>query len=245
MRVFWVRRLAGASGEGDHSFMAKPVRIILMGPPGCGKGTQAKKLEARYGIPQLSTGEMLRAAVRDGTKVGVEAKGYMDRGELVPDSTLIGIMRERLSEKDCGSGYILDGFPRTIGQAEALDGLFAEGGQRLVGVINLDVPDDDVVARLSGRRQCSACGMGYHVKFKRPKGDDVCDECGAPLYQRDDDNEETVRSRLEVYKRKTEPLLAYYEKQALLWNVVGTGSIEEIFDRICSLIDKRIASTGS
>ncbi|MBT3181631.1 MAG: adenylate kinase [Deltaproteobacteria bacterium] len=218
------------------------MRIILMGPPGCGKGTQGKQLEVKYNIPQLSTGDMLRQAVRDCTEVGLQAKECMDKGNLVPDEVLIGIMRERLAASDCDHGYILDGYPRTIGQAEALDRLFSENGQNLLAVINMDVPDNDVVARISGRRQCKKCGAGFHVEFNKAKQDGICDACGGELYQRDDDNEMTVRSRLKIYKEKTAPLLGYYEKQGLLANTPGTGSIDEIFSRVCSLIDERIVS---
>ena len=222
--------------------MTQTIRTILMGPPGCGKGTQGKKLEAKYSIPQLSTGDMLRAAVRDKTQVGLKAKEYMDSGNLVPDDVIVGVIRERLNASDCDKGYILDGFPRTIGQAEALDGLFVDNGHKLTAVINLDVADDDVVARLSGRRQCKKCGTGFHIVFNKAKQEGICDACGGELYQRDDDNEVTVRERLNVYKEKTAPLLGYYEKQGLLNNIPGTGSIDEIFDRVCSLIDKRVCA---
>lgn len=214
-----------------------PVRLVLMGPPGCGKGTQGKKLEQKYGIPQLSTGDMLRQAVRDGTEIGLQAKQYMDRGGLVPDEVLIGIMSARLDVSDCKHGYILDGFPRTIGQAEALADLLKMRSEELTAAINLSVPDEDVIARLSGRRQCKKCGTGFHVTMNKPKKDGVCDACGSELYQRDDDNEETVRSRLETYNEKTAPLLNFYEAKGLLRNIKGTGSIDEIFRRICSLID--------
>jgi len=227
---------------GSIIIMSKEVRIILMGPPGCGKGTQGKKLEAKYKIPQLSTGDMLRSAVRDQTPVGLKARAYMDEGNLVPDDVLLGIMRERLAVSDCTDGYILDGFPRTTGQAEGLDGLFKESGHSLLAVVNLEVADRDVIARLSGRRQCRKCGVGYHVVFNKPKIEDVCDVCGGELYQRDDDNEVTVSARLEVYKEKTAPLLDYYGKQGLLCSTPGAGSIDEIFGRICSLIEERIAS---
>ena len=218
--------------------MDKKLRLILMGPPGCGKGTQGKKLEAVFRIPQLSSGDMLRAAVRDKTKVGLVAKGFMDNGQLVPDEVIIGVMRERLALSDCSSGYILDGFPRTIEQARALDKLFTETGQNLSSVINLDVADKDVVARLSGRRQCKKCGTGFHVLFNKSKKDGICDACGGELYQRDDDNEKTISDRLVVYKKQTAPLLEYYEKQGLLKNIKGTGSIDDIFGRIRSLIEK-------
>jgi adenylate kinase len=219
--------------------MSKAARIILMGPPGCGKGTQSKKLESRYSIPQLSTGDMLRVAVRDKTPIGIEAKKYMDSGNLVPDDVIVGVVSDRLKASDCQNGYILDGFPRTIAQAEALDEIFDKNGQKLTAVINLEVKDDDVIARLSGRRQCKKCGVGFHIVFNKPKLDGVCDVCGGELYQRDDDNEKTVFDRLSVYKAKTAPLLDYYEKVGLLNNVSGSGSIDDIFGSICSLIDKR------
>ncbi|MBN1282391.1 MAG: adenylate kinase [Proteobacteria bacterium] len=218
------------------------MRIILMGPPGCGKGTQGKMLEERYSIPQLSTGDMLRAAVGEGTEVGRKARSYMESGALVPDEVIIGIMRERLAKPDCERGYILDGFPRTVAQAEALERMLSEMKQGLLAAINLDVPDDEVVARIAGRRQCEKCGTGYHVLFKKPARDGVCDACGGRLYQRADDNEETVRARLANYKRQTEPLLGHYEGKGLLANVKGVGGIDEIYGNICSLIDKRAAS---
>lgn len=225
--------------------MSSAIRLVLMGPPGCGKGTQGKKLEAKYRTPQLSTGDILRQAVRDRTPIGIKAKGYMDGGNLVPDAVMIDIIRERIAASDCENGYILDGFPRTIAQAEALDGLFAKRGERLLAAVNLDVPDEEVVARLSGRRQCKECGTGYHVEFNKSKRDGICDACGGPLYQRDDDNEATVRSRLNVYKEKTAPLLDYYRKKNLLSNVPGTGSIDDIFGRICSLIDGKAGAKAS
>lgn len=217
--------------------MSKILRLILLGPPGCGKGTQGKRLEALYHIPQLSTGDMLRAAVRDETPVGKIAKGYLDKGALVPDDVMVEIMKVRLQATDCANGYILDGFPRTVEQAKALDRMFAEGNLSLTAAINLDVSDDDVVARLSGRRQCKKCGTGFHVKFNVPRRENVCDTCGGELYQRDDDNEATIRKRLEVYNRQTSPLLDYYEKKGLLRRVDGRGSIDDIFERIRSLID--------
>ena len=225
--------------------MTSGVRIVLMGPPGCGKGTQGKMLESRYGIPQLSTGDMLRAAVAAKSPVGLAAKAFMDRGALVSDEVIIGIMRDRLSNDDCAKGYILDGFPRTLAQAEALDAMLLETKQGLMGAINLDVADDEVVRRLSGRRQCRQCGTGFHVEFKKPSREGSCDACGGELYQRDDDNEATIRSRLAVYNSQTSPLISFYEKKGLLMQVPGTGGIEEIFGRICSLIDKKKVTGGA
>ncbi len=225
--------------------MNDAIRLILMGPPGCGKGTQGKKLEEKYSIPQLSTGDMLRAAVRDNTPVGVTAKGYMDRGELVPNDVVIGVIRERLAMSDCESGYILDGFPRSVEQAQALDGIMRDNGQGLTAAMNITVSDEEVVARLTGRRQCTKCGTGFHILFNKPAVEDVCDKCDAPLYQRDDDNETTIKDRLTTYNDQTAPLIALYEKRDLLLSVDGTGSIDKIFTDICSLIDRKVESTRS
>jgi len=219
---------------------SRAIRLVLMGPPGCGKGTQGKKLGERYNIPQLSTGDMLRSAVKDKTEIGLKAKEFMDVGGLVPDEVIIGIVRERLFSSDCSRGYILDGFPRTIVQAKALDNMLTEKGQKLLSSVNLDVPDSELVERLSGRRQCKKCGMGYHIKFKPSKVEGVCDVCGNELYQRDDDNEVTVQSRLKVYKEKTAPLLDYYRDSEILLNVDGLGDIGAIFSKVCSLIDERL-----
>lgn len=220
--------------------MDTQLRLILLGPPGCGKGTQGKMLERLYLIPQLSTGDILRAAIRDGTPLGTKAKSYIDKGNLVPDDVIIGIMGERISAADCGRGYILDGFPRTIGQARALDEMLARTGQKLSAAIALDVTDDEVVSRLSGRRQCNKCGAAYHLQFKKPLQPDRCDTCGGELLRRDDDNESTVRERLKVYNEQTAPLLEYYERQGLLRHVTAAGSIGDIFGRLCSLIDKEL-----
>lgn len=215
----------------------RAIRLILMGAPGCGKGTQAKKLEERYDIVQLSTGDMLRAAVREGTEVGKAAKEYMDRGALVPDDVIIGVMKERLAKDDVAQGYILDGFPRTLGQAEALSTLLGEIHQPLTAAVVLTISEDEVVKRLTGRRTCKKCGIGYHVEFNQPKQGGVCDKCGGALYQRDDDNEQTIRQRLAVYREQTSPLIEYYSGRGLLKEVEGVGSIDQIFERTCSLID--------
>ena len=209
-----------------------------MGPPGCGKGTQGKRLEERYGIPQLAMGDMLRDAVRNNTQVGLKAKDYLDRGALVPDAVIVDVMRERLQKSDCSHGFILDGFPRTIGQAEALQNLLGQIRQNLLAAVNLDVPDEDVVQRLSGRRTCRACGTPYHVTFSPPAKADVCDRCGGELIQRSDDREVTIRARLGVYREQTSPLINYYDRLGLLRNVKGTGNIDEIFNAICSLIEE-------
>lgn len=219
------------------------IRLILMGAPGCGKGTQAKKLEERYDIVQLSTGDMLRAAIREGTDVGNKAKGFMDQGALVPDEVIIGVMKERLAKGDVSHGYILDGFPRTLGQAEALSRLLDEMHQPLTAAVVLKVNEEEVVKRLTGRRTCKKCGTGFHIEFNPPTQEGVCDTCGGALYQRDDDNEATIRQRLAVYNEQTSPLITYYRERGLLKEVEGVGSIDEIFERTCSLIDS-VASAG-
>jgi adenylate kinase len=212
------------------------MNIILLGPPGAGKGTQAKRLIDRYGIPQISTGDMLRAAVAEQTALGLEAKKYMDAGQLVPDSVVIGLVKERIQKDDCKKGYMLDGFPRNVSQAETLDKMLAELGQKIDHVVCIEVPEDELIQRLTGRRTCRQCGAGYHVMFDPPKKEGVCDKCGGELYQRDDDNVQTVTSRLKVYKDQTEPLIAYYEKQGKLRRINGLGSIDEIFNRIVTVL---------
>lgn len=208
------------------------MRIILLGPPGAGKGTQAKLLVERLQIPQISTGDMLRAAVKDGTPLGRQAKAHMDRGALVPDDVIIGLVRERLQDPDCARGYILDGFPRTVAQAEALETTLADLRLSLDHVLCLDVPSEDLVVRIAGRRTCRQCGAMSHVRFSPTKRDGVCDVCGGETYQRDDDREETVRRRLTVYGDQTAPLVRFYEGRGLLRRVAGTGEIDQIFARM-------------
>jgi adenylate kinase len=208
------------------------MRIILLGPPGAGKGTQAKLLIERLGVPQISTGDMLRAAVTAGTPLGREAKAYMDRGALVPDGVIIGLVRERLQAADCVRGYVLDGFPRTVAQAEALEKTLLDLRLSLDHVLCLEVPPEDLVVRIAGRRTCRACGAMFHVRFSPSKRDGVCDACGGETYQRDDDREDTVRRRLEVYAQQTEPLVRFYEGRGLLRRIAGTGEIPEIFARM-------------
>jgi len=208
------------------------MRIILLGPPGAGKGTQAKLLIERLGVPQISTGDMLRAAVKDGTPLGRQAKAYMDRGALVPDEVIIGLVRERLQAPDCARGYVLDGFPRTVAQAEALEKTLGELRLSLDHVLCLDVPSEDLVARIAGRRTCRQCGAMSHVRFSPTRRDGVCDVCGGETYQRDDDREETVRRRLAVYAEQTAPLVRFYQGHGLLRRIAGTGEIGEIFARM-------------
>jgi adenylate kinase len=208
------------------------MRIILLGPPGAGKGTQAKLLVERLGVPQISTGDMLRAAVKAGTPLGREAKAYMDRGALVPDGVIIGLVRERLQSADCNRGYILDGFPRTVAQAEALEKTLLDLRLSLDHVLCLEVPPEDLVVRIAGRRTCRVCGAMSHVRFSPAKRDGVCDACGGETYQRDDDREDTVRRRLEVYAQETEPLVRFFGGRGLLRRIAGTGEIPEIFARM-------------
>jgi len=201
------------------------VNLILLGPPGAGKGTQAKLLIEHFGIPQISTGDMLRAAVKAGTEMGLKAKACMDSGALVPDEVVIGIVRDRLEEADCEKGFILDGFPRTVPQADALKSTLAELGKELQAVISLEVDIDALVERLTGRRTCRSCGQGFHLRFDPPVTAGVCDACGGELYQRDDDREETIRNRMKVYQEQTEPLVSYYQRDGLLAAIDGMQDI--------------------
>ena len=214
------------------------MNIILLGGPGAGKGTQAKLIVEKYGIPQISTGDMLREAVKQGTELGKKAKEYMDKGELVPDEIVIGIVKERLKQPDCEKGFILDGFPRTIAQAEALDKMLEELGKKIDAVINIHVPEEEIIKRIVNRRTCKKCGAIYHLIYSPPKEPNKCDKCGGELYQRDDDKEETVRERLRVYREQTEPLIEYYKKKGILYNVDGTKDINGVFEEIKSILDK-------
>jgi adenylate kinase len=214
------------------------MRIILVGPPGAGKGTQAEKIVAKYGVAHISTGDILRANVKAGTELGIKAKSYMDSGSLVPDEIIVGMMRGRLAESDCAKGFILDGFPRTVPQAEALTALLTEMGIKLDGVILLDVDDETVVQRLCGRRMCRKCGKIFHVTFNPSAKGNVCDVCGGELYQRDDDKEEVIRHRLSVYHSQTAPLVDYYDKAGLLIRV----NAAEAGDKVLSSIEARLGS---
>lgn len=205
------------------------MHILLMGPPGAGKGTQAEKLVADFPIPHISTGDMFRAAVKNGTELGKEAKKYMDAGGLVPDEVTIGIVKERLSQPDCQKGFILDGFPRTKEQAVALDEILKELGIKLDAAVNISVPYADLVARVTGRRICKKCGATYHVIYNPPKQEGVCDKCSGELYQRNDDKEETVKKRLEAYHSQTAPLIAYYEQEGVFKDIDGTQPIGKVY----------------
>ncbi len=213
------------------------MKFVLLGPPGAGKGTQAEKLAKKYGIPHIATGDILRQSVKDRTKSGMLAKSYMDKGELVPDQILIGIIRDRLSNPDCSKGFILDGFPRTVTQADALSSILRRLNQKLNGMINLEVPQEKVIARLSSRRVCRSCGTNYHIEFNPPKEEGKCDKCDGQLYQRDDDKEESIQNRLKVYQRQTEPLIKYYKKEGLLIPVDGAKDISAVFEDLCTIVE--------
>ncbi len=213
------------------------MKLVLLGAPGAGKGTQAKKLIEKYSIPQISTGDILRKSVADGTALGVEAKSYMDKGELVPDSVVIGLVKERLAQDDCKKGYILDGFPRNTSQAETLDNVLAEMSHPLDVALSVDVDKDDLMKRLTGRRTCKGCQQMYNVHFSTPDKDGICDKCGGELYQRDDDQEETIKNRLDVYEQSTAPLIDYYGRKGILKSVQGVGNIDEIFNKIVSILE--------
>ena len=213
------------------------MNIVLLGPPGSGKGTQAKMIADKYKIQHISTGDILRENVRGGTALGKEAKKFMDAGQLVPDKLLIDIIKDRLAKPDVKSGYMLDGYPRTTPQAEALSKILPELGQKIDVVLNIDVPDDELVKRLSGRRMCK-CGISYHLIFNPPKKPGICDKCGGELYHRDDDKEAAILNRLEVYKKQTQPLIDYYTKAGIIANVNGAAEIPAIFEEISKILDR-------
>lgn len=213
------------------------MNLILLGPPGAGKGTQAKNLVKKYDVPQISTGDILRSAVKEQSPMGVRAKGFMDSGALVPDEVVVGIVDERLDKPDCVNGFILDGFPRTVAQANALKDMLASKGRMLDHVVSISVDKGELLQRITGRRTCKACGRGYHVLFDPPRDSDKCGECGGELFQRDDDREETLAKRLDVYEEQTAPLIAYYAGESLLRSLPGTGSIEDIFKRIVTIVE--------
>lgn len=215
------------------------MNLIFLGPPGAGKGTQANLLVRQYGIPQISTGDILRSAVADQTAMGVKAKAYMDDGLLVPDEVVVGIVNERLAADDCASGFILDGFPRTVAQADALGVMLKGGGRSIVHVISFEVDYAVLLDRLTGRRMCRLCGRGFHVLYDRPAVEGRCDGCGGELYQRDDDREETIRRRLDVYGEQTVPLKLYYEQAGLLRKVDALGAIESVSRSIQAILASR------
>ncbi len=214
------------------------IRLLLIGPPGAGKGTQATIISKKYGIPQIATGDMLRQEVKSATDLGTKAKAFMDKGELVPDSLVISMLEKRLKEKDASKGFILDGFPRTVAQADALDGKFKELKIDKFVVIELKVNEESIIQRLSARRVCNSCGKIFNLMTEPPKKDGMCDDCNGSLYQRDDDKEVTIRERFKVYNSKTAPLIEYYAKKGMLKTVTADGSIEAINKSIVAIIDK-------
>ncbi len=212
------------------------LNLVLLGPPGSGKGTQGERLQEDFRLPYYATGDILRAAVRDGTELGDEAKEYMDKGDLVPDQVMVGLIAERVSREEAGDGFILDGFPRTTAQAEALDSKMDELGRALSAAILIEVSDDEVVRRLGGRRTCVKEGHIFHVEFDPPKNEDICDICGARLETRDDDKPEVIRNRLQTYHEKTEPLVSYYEDSGILRRVDGSREPDDVNDRIRAML---------
>ncbi len=212
------------------------MKIIMLGAPGAGKGTQAKQIAAKYQIPHISTGDIFRANIKNGTELGMKAKSYMDAGGLVPDDVTIGMLLDRISEPDCGGGYVLDGFPRTIPQAESLTKALTERGESIDYAINVDVPDEAIVSRMSGRRACVSCGATYHIVYNPTKKEGVCDVCGQSLILRDDDKPETVQKRLTVYHDQTQPLIDYYSGAGVLVTVDGTQDLNDVFKDIVKVL---------
>jgi adenylate kinase len=213
--------------------------LIIFGPPGAGKGTQASMITKNYDMLHISTGDMLRAAVKEGTELGNLAKSYMDKGELVPDDVVIGVIREVIKNTNSVNGYLLDGFPRTIPQAEALDRMLNSESLKVDKVVSIEVPDGEIISRIGGRRVCEKCGVMYHKLYDPPKNADVCDKCGGSLYQRDDDREDVIRKRLEVYSRQTLPLKTYYRDASILREIDGLGTIDDVRRRISDSLNQR------
>ena len=212
------------------------MKNIMLGAPGAGKGTQAKKIAAKYQIPHISTGDIFRANIKAGTELGIKAKSYMDQGQLVPDEVTIGMLLDRISQDDCQNGYVLDGFPRTIPQAESLTAALKERGEKMDYAVNVDVPDANIVERMSGRRACLGCGATYHIVYNAPKAEGICDACGEKLVLRDDDKPETVQQRLSVYNEQTQPLIEYYKQEGILAEVDGTQDMEKVFQDIVKIL---------
>lgn len=214
------------------------MRLVLLGPPGAGKGTQASNIVKKYNIPHISTGDIFRANIKEGTQLGIQAKEYMDKGLLVPDELVVSIVKDRLTKDDCKNGFLLDGFPRTVNQAEALDSALTAMGIKLDKVVNIEADSKILIERAIGRRICKECGATYHVKFNQPKVEGVCDNDNAPLFQRDDDVEETVATRISVYQNQTRPLIEYYTQMGLILNIDGIRPIDEIFQEIVEALGK-------
>ena len=212
------------------------MKIIMLGAPGAGKGTQAKKLAERYSIPHISTGDIFRANIKNGTELGKKAKSYMDEGELVPDDLVVDLVVDRFKNPDCANGYVLDGFPRTIPQAEALDTALNAIGETVDFAINVEVPDENIINRMSGRRACVGCGATYHIKYNPTKVEGICDSCGEKLILRDDDKPETVKNRLSVYHDQTQPLIDFYNKKGILAEVDGTKDMDDVYNAIVNIL---------
>ncbi|RHQ18273.1 adenylate kinase [Lachnospiraceae bacterium AM48-27BH] len=212
------------------------MKIIMLGAPGAGKGTQAKKIAEKYQIPHISTGDIFRANIKGGTELGMKAKTFMDQGMLVPDEITIGMLMDRIGQEDCINGYVLDGFPRTIPQAESLTKALAERGEKVDYAINVDVPDENIINRMSGRRACLGCGATYHITFNPPVKEGICDTCGQELVLRDDDKPETVKKRLDVYHQQTQPLIDYYKNAEVLAEVDGTQPMDAVFQDIVEIL---------
>lgn len=212
------------------------MKIIMLGAPGAGKGTQAKMIAAKYGVPHISTGDIFRVNIKNGTELGAKAKTYMDQGLLVPDELVVDLVIDRFKADDCQKGYILDGFPRTIPQAEVLDNALTELGDKIDFAIDVDVPDENIIKRMSGRRACLACGATYHIEHVPPKTEGICDRCGKELVLRDDDKPETVKNRLDVYHKQTQPLIDFYTKKGILKSVDGTQDMKDVFAAIVNIL---------
>lgn len=215
------------------------MRLVLLGPPGVGKGTQASNIVKRYNIPHISTGDIFRANIKEGTELGITAKSYMDKGLLVPDELVVSIVKDRLSKEDCKDGFLLDGFPRTVEQAEALDSELLKMGIKLDKVVNIEADEDVLIQRVTGRRICKECGATYHIKNMPPKVEGVCDIDGGTLYQRDDDKVETVKTRIQVYLQQTQPLIDYYKNKGLLLDINGIRPIDDIFETIVNSLESK------
>ena len=213
------------------------MKIIMLGAPGAGKGTQAEMIAEKYSVPHISTGDIFRANIKNGTQLGMEAKKYMDQGLLVPDELTVKILLDRVAKEDCAGGYVLDGFPRTIPQAQVLDNALKELDDQIDFAINVDVPDENIVRRMGGRRACLSCGATYHIEHIPPKKEGICDACGKELVLRDDDKPETVKNRLDVYHQQTQPLIDFYEKKGILRTVDGTVDMKDVFAAITAILD--------
>ena len=214
------------------------MKIVMLGPPGAGKGTQAIKIADKYDIPHISTGDIFRANIKGGTELGQKAKSYIDKGELVPDEVTIGMLLDRIAQDDCKNGYVLDGFPRTIPQAESLTEALKSQGDRIDFALNIDVPDEAIIKRMSGRRACPKCGATYHIVYAAPKTENICDKCGTELIIRSDDKPETVKDRLNVYHQQTEPLIAYYKTAGVLREVDGTQELPKVFEDVVAILSE-------